>query len=132
MQVGLAATALAAVLGTLAAVRARALRLLRQRTSISFLVMLPIALPGIVTGMALNATFADPRRASALAIWTVVVAHVTFCIVVVFNNVVARLRGQPRSRRRAPTGAVPARVPRHHVPADALGADRGRACSPSR
>ena len=61
------------------------------RNTISFLVVLPIALPGIVTGMALNATFTQVLGVD-LALWTIIVGHATFCIVVVFNNVVARLR----------------------------------------
>ncbi len=52
--------------------------------------MLPIALPGIVTGVALNAGF--QQFGVSLGYLTLVVAHATFCIVVVFNNVVARLR----------------------------------------
>ena len=53
--------------------------------------MLPIALPGIVTGLALNSAFTT-MLGVGLSIWTVAVAHATFCIVVVFNNVGARLR----------------------------------------
>src|SRR5262249_54982 len=60
------------------------------RETISFLVILPIALPGIVTGLALNAAF--NRIGFDLGFTTVVVAHATFCIVVVYNNVIARLR----------------------------------------
>ena len=63
-------------------------------TAISFLVILPIALPGIVTGMALNATFRNlPEPFGVeLGLFTIMVGHATFCIVVVYNNVVARLR----------------------------------------
>jgi putative spermidine/putrescine transport system permease protein len=64
------------------------------RDTISFLVVLPLALPGIVTGMALNATFREvlsPLGVS-LGLFTVIVGHATFCIVVVHNNAVARLR----------------------------------------
>ena len=57
----------------------------------SFLIILPIALPGIVTGMALNATFTQVLGVD-LSLFTVIVGHATFCIVVVFNNAVARLR----------------------------------------
>ena len=57
----------------------------------SFLVVLPIALPGIVTGMALNATFTEVLGVD-LSLFTVIVGHATFCIVVVYNNAVARLR----------------------------------------
>ena len=61
------------------------------RDVISFLVVLPIALPGIVTGMALNATFTRCSDVD-LTLFTVIVGHATFCIVVVYNNAVARLR----------------------------------------
>jgi putative spermidine/putrescine transport system permease protein len=60
------------------------------RDTVSFLVVLPIALPGIVTGIALNSAFA--AGGLALGFLTVVVGHATFCIVVVYNNVLARLR----------------------------------------
>src|SRR3990172_624506 len=69
------------------------------RETISFLVILPIALPGIVTGMALNATFntvLDPLGVG-LGLFSVIVAHATFCIVVIYNNVIARLRRTSRS-----------------------------------
>ena len=61
------------------------------RETISFLVVLPIALPGIVTGVALSDTFTQVLGIN-LSLFTVVVGHATFCIVVVYNNVVARLR----------------------------------------
>jgi putative spermidine/putrescine transport system permease protein len=64
------------------------------KQSISFLVILPIALPGIVTGIALNSSFNTvlvPLGVS-FGLFTVILGHATFCIVVVFNNVVARLR----------------------------------------
>ena len=62
---------------------------------ISFLFVLPIALPGIITGMALNSYFT--YWGQAFSLWTIVVGHATFCIVIVFNNVVARLRRMPTS-----------------------------------
>ncbi|MEX0673562.1 MAG: ABC transporter permease [Gaiellaceae bacterium] len=94
LKVALGATGVALVLGTLLAL-ALARHAFFGRTALSFLVILPIALPGIVTGMALNATF---RTAGVqLGVLTIVVAHATFCIVIVFNNVVARLRRTPRS-----------------------------------
>ncbi|MGZ4443107.1 MAG: ABC transporter permease [Nocardioidaceae bacterium] len=90
VEVGLVATGVALVLGTLAA-----FALVRYdffgRDSISLLIILPIALPGIVTGLALNSAFTT-MMGVGLSIWTVAVAHATFCIVVVFNNVSARLR----------------------------------------
>jgi putative spermidine/putrescine transport system permease protein len=53
-------------------------------------VVLPLALPGIITGMALNAFFAF--NGLSLSLWTIVVGHATFCIVIVYNNLLARLR----------------------------------------
>ena len=89
LQAALGATALALVLGTLASVAVARYRFFGRET-ISFLVILPIALPGIVTGMALNATF--NTTGISLGLLTIVVGHATFCIVVVYNNAVARLR----------------------------------------
>jgi putative spermidine/putrescine transport system permease protein len=90
VEVGLIATTVALVLGTLAA-----FALVRYdffgRDAISLLIVLPIALPGIVTGLALNSAFTT-MMGIGLSIWTVAIAHATFCIVVVFNNVSARLR----------------------------------------
>jgi putative spermidine/putrescine transport system permease protein len=98
LKAALGATLIALVLGTLAAVAVSRYRFF-GRDSISFLVILPIALPGIVTGMALNATFREVLEpfGLGLGLFTVIVGHATFCIVVVFNNVVARLRRTARS-----------------------------------
>jgi putative spermidine/putrescine transport system permease protein len=90
LKAGLGATAIAIVLGTLAAMAVSRHRFF-GRDVISFLVILPIALPGIVTGMALNATFTQVLGVE-LTLFTVIVGHATFCIVVVYNNAVARLR----------------------------------------
>jgi putative spermidine/putrescine transport system permease protein len=94
LKAGALATAIAMVLGTLAA-----FALYRAsffgRTVVSFLFVLPIALPGIITGMALNSYFTYWHQSFGL--WTIVVGHATFCIVIVFNNVVARLRRLPTS-----------------------------------
>jgi putative spermidine/putrescine transport system permease protein len=84
------ATAVALVLGTLASLAVARYRFFGRET-ISFLVILPIALPGIVTGIALNSTFTQVLGMD-LSLLTIVVAHATFCIVVVYNNVIARLR----------------------------------------
>jgi putative spermidine/putrescine transport system permease protein len=88
------ATGIALVLGTLAA-----FALYRAsffgRTMISFVFVLPIALPGIITGMALNSYFT--YWGQTFGLWTIVVGHATFCLVIVFNNVVARLRRMPAS-----------------------------------
>jgi putative spermidine/putrescine transport system permease protein len=90
IKVGLAATAIALVLGTLASLAVARHRFFGRET-ISFLVVLPIALPGIVTGVALNNTFTQVFGID-LSLFTVIVAHATFCIVVVYNNSIARLR----------------------------------------
>jgi putative spermidine/putrescine transport system permease protein len=95
VRAGLGATAVALVLGTLASIAVARYRFF-GREAVSFLVVLPIALPGIVTGMALNSTFTQVLGVS-LGLLTIVVGHATFCIVVVFNNVVARLRRTSRS-----------------------------------
>jgi putative spermidine/putrescine transport system permease protein len=93
VKAGVGATAIALLLGTLASIAVARHRFFGRET-ISFLVILPIALPGIVTGMALNATFREVLGPFGieLGLFTVIVGHATFCIVVVYNNVVARLR----------------------------------------
>ncbi len=94
VQVALAATCAAVVLGTLAAL-ALARRQFRGKDLIAMSFILPIALPGIVTGLALHSAF---RLADITpGFWTIAMGHTTFCIVVVYNNVVARLRRLPPS-----------------------------------
>jgi len=61
------------------------------REALAFIIVLPIALPGIVTGIALRSTIGIVDF-PPLGIWTIVIGHTTFCIVIVYNNVVARLR----------------------------------------
>jgi putative spermidine/putrescine transport system permease protein len=90
IKAGVLATAIALLLGTLAAIAVGRHRFFGRET-VSFLVILPIALPGIVTGVALSNTFTEVLGIS-LSLLTVVVGHATFCIVVVFNNAIARLR----------------------------------------
>ena len=90
VKTGLIATCIALILGTLASLAVARHRFFGRET-ISFLVILPIALPGIVTGIALNSTFTQVFGID-LSLFTIVVAHATFCIVVVYNNAVARLR----------------------------------------
>jgi putative spermidine/putrescine transport system permease protein len=85
-----AATVIALVLGTLASLAVARHRFFGRET-ISFLVILPIALPGIVTGVALSNTFTQVLGID-LGLFTVIVGHATFCIVVVYNNTIARLR----------------------------------------
>ncbi len=90
VTIGLAATAIALILGTLAAFALQSNRFF-GRQAISLLILLPIALPGIVTGIALSNAFTTILGIK-LSVWSLVIAHATFCIVVVFNNVIARLR----------------------------------------
>jgi putative spermidine/putrescine transport system permease protein len=86
------ATAVALVLGTAAATAVSRFRFF-GRDAITFLLVLPIALPGVVTGIALNSFFSNnPVFNLTPSLWTIVIGHATFCIVVVYNNVVARLR----------------------------------------
>ena len=87
--VALGATAVALVLGTMAAFAVSRYRFF-GREAVSFVLVLPIALPGIVTGIALNSAFSV--AGVSLGYLTVIVGHATFCVVVVYNNVVARLR----------------------------------------
>ena len=94
LEAGVLATAIAAVLGTAAAFAVHRFRFV-GRDAVSFVVVLPIALPGIVTGMALNSFFA--LAGTGLSFGTIVIGHATFCIVVVYNNVLARLRRLPAS-----------------------------------
>jgi putative spermidine/putrescine transport system permease protein len=94
VKVGLLATGIALMLGSAVAYALYQFSFF-GRDAISFLLVLPIALPGIVTGLALNSffTFASVQ----LSLWTIVVGHATFCIVMVFNNLIARLRRTPGS-----------------------------------
>ncbi len=85
----LAATGIALALGTLAAMAVSRYAFF-GREAISFVVVLPIALPGIVTGMALSTTFA--QTGFPLGFFAIVVGHATFCIVIIYNNALARLR----------------------------------------
>jgi putative spermidine/putrescine transport system permease protein len=95
LKAGVIATAIALTLGTLAALAVGRHRFFGRET-ISFLVILPIALPGIVTGVALSNTFTQVLGIP-LSLFTVIVGHATFCIVVIYNNAVARLRRLPGS-----------------------------------
>jgi len=89
IRTAVAATLLALVLGSLASFAVHRHRFF-GRDVLSFFIVLPIALPGIVTGIALNSAF--DRVGISLGFFTLVVAHATFCIVIVYNNVLARLR----------------------------------------
>jgi putative spermidine/putrescine transport system permease protein len=90
LKVGAVATGIALLLGSLASFAVSRFRFFGRET-ISFLVVLPIALPGVVTGVALSNTFTQVLGVD-LSLFTVVAGHATFCIVVVYNNVIARLR----------------------------------------
>ena len=102
VKAALGATAIALVLGTLASLAVARHRFFGRET-ISFFVILPIALPGIVTGMALNATFRTVFEplGIGLGLLTIMIGHATFCIVVVYNNAVARLRRTSQSLEEA-------------------------------
>jgi putative spermidine/putrescine transport system permease protein len=92
LKAGVIATAIAVVLGTAAAAAVSRFRFF-GRDAVTFLLVLPIALPGVVTGIALNSFFSNnPVHGLPPSLWTIVIGHATFCIVVVYNNVVARLR----------------------------------------
>ncbi|MGH6806077.1 MAG: ABC transporter permease [Ensifer adhaerens] len=89
VKVASIATAVALVLGTLCAAAVSQTRFFGRET-ISLLVILPIALPGIITGIALRSAFSMAEI--PFSFWTIVLGHATFCIVVVYNNAVARFR----------------------------------------
>ena len=88
-QVAAWSTAVALVLGTLAA-GALARAKFFGKDAISLLFILPIALPGVITGIALRSGYHTLEI--PFSFWTIVIGHATFCVVVVFNNAVARLR----------------------------------------
>jgi putative spermidine/putrescine transport system permease protein len=94
VKVGLAATLIAMVLGSAVAYAVRSFRFF-GREAISFFLILPLALPGIITGIALSSFFAF--NGIQLSIVTIIIGHATFCIVVVYNNIIARLRRVPGS-----------------------------------
>lgn len=92
------ATAIALVLGTLAALAVQRYSFFGRQT-ISFFLVLPIALPGVVTGIALRTTFVT--FGVEFGLLTIVIGHATFCVVIAYNNVIARLRRLPRSPEEA-------------------------------
>lgn len=89
VQVAAISTAIAMLLGTLAAGAVARSRFFGRET-VSLLIILPIALPGIITGIALRSAFSLAEI--PFSFWTIVLGHATFCVVVVYNNAVARLR----------------------------------------
>jgi putative spermidine/putrescine transport system permease protein len=95
---GLGATGIALVLGTLAALAVHRFDFFGRET-VSFLFILPIALPGVVTGIALRTTF--QTAGVDFGLFTIIVGHATFCVVIAYNNVIARLRRLPRTPEEA-------------------------------
>ena len=89
LKAALCATGVALVLGTMAAVGVSRFRFFGRET-LSFLLVLPIALPGVITGIALSSFYTF--WGVPFSLWTIVIGHSTFCVVIVYNNVVARLR----------------------------------------
>jgi len=89
LKAAFAATAVALVLGTMAAVAVSRFRFF-GREAFSFLLVLPIALPGVITGIALSSFYTF--WGVPFSLWTIVIGHATFCVVIVYNNVIARLR----------------------------------------
>src|SRR5271165_6990852 len=94
VRVALVAMVLAVILGTAVAYGVHQFRFF-GREAISLLLVLPLALPGIITGIALNSLFSF--TGIQFGTLTIVIGHATFCIVVVFNNLIARLRRMPDS-----------------------------------
>ncbi|SEM43899.1 putative spermidine/putrescine transport system permease protein [Gemmobacter aquatilis] len=89
VQVATIATVLALILGTLVSAAMAQSRFF-GREQISLLILLPIALPGVITGMALRSAFSVMDI--PYSVWTIILGHATFCIVIVYNNAVARFR----------------------------------------
>lgn len=98
VKAALLATSIAVLLGSAAAFAVHRFRFFGRET-VSFVVVLPIALPGVITGIALNSFFGFWHI--GLSYWTIVIGHATFCIVIVYNNVIARLRRISGSLREA-------------------------------
>lgn len=98
LQVAAVSTLIALVLGTLTAAGVHRSRFFGRET-ISLLVILPLALPGIVTGIALRSALSLTNI--PFSFWTIVIGHATFCVVVVYNNVLARFRRMAHSQLEA-------------------------------
>ena len=94
VKVGVLAAGVALVLGSALSYALHNFRFF-GREGVSFLLVLPIALPGVITGVALNNVFGFTNI--QLGVLTIVIGHSTFCIVIVYNNLIARLRRTPRS-----------------------------------
>ncbi|MDH5353930.1 MAG: ABC transporter permease [Gammaproteobacteria bacterium] len=89
LQVASISTVIAMLLGTLCAAAVSRSKFFGRET-ISLLVILPIALPGIITGIALRSAFSLAEI--PFSMWTIILGHATFCVVVIYNNAVARFR----------------------------------------
>ena len=98
VEAAIGATIVSLVLGSLVAFAVQRYAFFGRQT-LSFVVVLPLALPGIVTGLALNAALRTIGIEFGLL--TIIVGHATFCVVVVFNNVAARLRRLSRTTEEA-------------------------------
>lgn len=98
LEVGLLSTIASMILGSAAAFAVHRYRFF-GREAVSFIVVLPLALPGVITGIALSSYFVLFHI--GLSFWTIVIGHVTFCTVIVYNNVIARLRRLPGSLHEA-------------------------------
>jgi putative spermidine/putrescine transport system permease protein len=98
LKAGVFATAVALLLGSAAAFGVHRYRFFGRET-VSLLLVLPLSLPGIITGIALNSAFSFVGI--GLSLLTIIIGHATFCIVVVYNNVLARLRRVPGSLQEA-------------------------------
>jgi putative spermidine/putrescine transport system permease protein len=96
--VALVATLVAIVLGSLAAAAVHRSRFF-GRDSVSFLLLLPLALPGIVSGIALRSALGLMHF--PFSFWTIIIGHATFCMVIVYNNVLARFRRMGSSQMEA-------------------------------
>jgi len=98
VEAAIGATIVALILGSLVAIAVQRYSFFGRQT-LSFIVVLPLALPGIITGIALNTALRTIGIDFGLL--TIIVGHATFCVVVVFNNVVARLRRVSRTAEEA-------------------------------
>jgi putative spermidine/putrescine transport system permease protein len=94
LRVAVLATIAALILGTLAAAAVYRFDFF-GKDAISFMLILPLALPGIVTGIAMRSAISLMKI--PFTFWTIVIGHATFCVVVVYNNVIARFRRSSNS-----------------------------------
>ncbi|MFD0521704.1 ABC transporter permease [Paractinoplanes durhamensis] len=112
VKAGLGATAIALILGTMVAFAVQRFKFF-GRDTLSLLIVLPIALPGIVTGIALDSAWRSVIEPLGIGkgLFSVIVGHATFCVVTIYNNVLARLRrtGVSLEDASADLGASPAR-----------------------